>query len=32
MVVLRAEREEGWLFLGYTPTPPILTAWLAQQG
>lgn len=21
MVVLRAEREEGWLILGYTPTP-----------
>lgn len=24
MVVLRAEREEGWLFLGYTPPPPSL--------
>lgn len=22
MVVLRAEREEGWLILGYTPRPP----------
>lgn len=25
MVVLRAEREEGWLILGYvTPLPPLL--------
>lgn len=23
MVVLRAEREEGWLILGYTPRPPL---------
>lgn len=30
MLVLRAEREEGWLILGYVSPPPS-TAWLTQQ-
>lgn len=34
MVVLRAEREEGWLILSAVhPSPPVPgTAWLALQG
>lgn len=37
MVVLRAEREQGWLILGYTPhptqpTPPLDSRSQAEDG